>query len=125
MPRSVLGLLAADGAVAVGVLALPWYALPPYVATGWEATAWARVALVLAVAGGALAVLGDRLLPVACSAAALVLVLARVAVPPDLGFDLGDLPVPVERRWGCWTVLVATLAATTLAAARARARRDA
>jgi hypothetical protein len=123
----VLALVVADGALAGAVVALPWYSLDPYVGTGWQATAWARVALVLALTGGALAVLGDRVLPAACSLAALGLVLAWVAVPPELGFGFGDLPVPVERRWGCWAALAAALAAAALAAARAwsaRARRQ-
>jgi hypothetical protein len=110
--------LVASAALALSIVLLPWYALDDYVPNGWDATFWARAALVLAVANLVLL----RLRPgsagsVALTAAALALVAARVALPPDFGFDFDGLDVPVERRIGAWTGLLA--AAAALAAALA------
>ena len=104
--------LAANAALALSVVLLPWYALAEYTPSGWQATWLARLALVLALGGIVLLRLGrpprDLVAP---ALAALVLVVYRVALPPDFGFDLDGLEVPVERRPGALIALGSAVAA--------------
>lgn len=104
--------LAANAALALSVVVLPWYALAEYTPSGWQATWLARLALVLALGGIVLLRLGraprDLLTP---ALGALLLVAYRVALPPDFGFDLDGLEVPVERRPGALIALVAAATA--------------
>ena len=116
--RSVVATLA-NAVLALSIVLLPWYALGNYVPNGWDATFWARVALVLAVVnlvaarrgrGGSRALAGLVLLIVA----------ARVALPPDFGFDFDGLDVPVARRAGAWIGLAAAAAAFAAAVSQSR-----
>lgn len=123
--------LAANAALALSVVLLPWYALAEYAPSGWQATWLARLALVAALAAIVALRLGrparDVLAP---SILALALVAYRVALPPDFGFDLDGLEVPVERRPGALVALAAAGAAfgiplsVELARRRRRSRRD-
>ena len=96
-----LAALAANAALALSVVLLPWYSLAEYTPSGWQATWLARLALALALGGVVALRLGrparDLLAP---ALAALVLVAYCVALPPDFGFDLDGLDVPVELRAG-------------------------
>lgn len=106
--------MAANAALALSIVLLPWYALGDYVPNGWDATAWLRVALVLA-ALNLVALRGGGAGSAALALPALVLVAARVALPPDFGFDFDGLDVPVERRAGAWVGLAAAVAAAAVA----------
>jgi peptidoglycan/LPS O-acetylase OafA/YrhL len=103
---------------------LPWYRLDDYVPNGWDATWWARLALVAALAGLALASIDVaprvRLALAAIAAAAIAY---RLAVPPDFGFGFDGLDVPTHRRIGVLVALATALlalAAELLQARRAR-----
>jgi len=110
--RRRLAAIVANAVLALSVVVVPWYALAAYTPSGWQATWLARLALVLALAGIVLLRLGrpprDLLAP---SLLALVLVAYRVALPPDFGFDLDGLEVPVERRPGALIALASAVAA--------------
>ena len=108
--------LAANAGLALSILLLPWYALGDYVPNGWDASAWLRAALVLA-ALNLVAVRAGGTGSAALTAATLVLVAGRVALPPDFGFDFDGLEVPVERRFGAWLGLGAALLAMVVALA--------
>jgi hypothetical protein len=100
---------------ALSVAVLPWYALDDYVPNGWDATWWARVALVAALAGLALA--SADAFPrarLALAAVGLAAVAYRLAVPPDFGFGFDGLDVPTARRAGPW-VAAGALALVLLA----------
>ena len=92
--RRRLAAIVANAVLALSVVVVPWYALAAYTPSGWQATWLARLALVLAP-----------------SLLALVLVAYRVALPPDFGFDLDGLEVPVERRPGALIALASAVAA--------------
>lgn len=113
----------AFAATAAAVVLLPWYRLDDYTPNGWDATWWARLALVAALAGLALASL-DLYPRVRAGLAALIVVLVafRLAVPPDFGFDFDGLDVPTERRIGAPVALATALLALTLELRRLRGR---
>ena len=109
--------LGANAVLALSIVLLPWYALAAYTPTGWQATWWARAAMALAILHLALVRLERRPAELlASSLAAVALVTFRVAVPPDFGFDFDGLEVPVERRFGGWVALAASVAGALSAA---------
>lgn len=119
-PRRAVA-LAASATLALAVVAVPWFALGDYRPDGWEATAWARGALILALANLVAAQIDERgggSTPIAL--AAVVLVGARVAFPPDFGFDFDGLEVGVERLAGAWIALGAAVMALAAAAVPSR-----
>jgi hypothetical protein len=109
--------------VALAVVLAPWFALDDYVPNGWDATWWARLALLSALAGLALASTeAARLrLPLAprraaririgLAAVAAAAIAFRLAVPPDFGFAFDGLEVPTERRVGPVLALAGALLA--------------
>lgn len=115
--------LASSGLLAASILLLPWYELGAYEPNGWDASFWLRVAVVLAALNlVTVRADGRRAGSVPLAAVALGLVAARVALPPDFGFDFDGLDVPVERRLGVWIGL-ATAVAALVAAVLGRPRR--
>ena len=108
-PRNVA--LGACAVLALSVVLTPWYALDDYVPNGWDATWWARIALAAALAGALALRMGRRREALALIAIALACVVVRVVVVPDFGFSFDGLHVPVERRWGVWLALAASLVA--------------
>jgi hypothetical protein len=116
-------LLGASAVLALSILVLPWYELDDYVTNGWDATWVLRGVLLLALVNVVLArVGGSPRLAAAVAACALALVVVRVALPPDFGFDFDGLDVPVERRLGCWVGLGTAVLAAFGAVLEARGR---
>ena len=122
--RSRASALAANAVLALSIVLTPWYALAAYMPSGWQATWLLRLALAIALVNiVALRVgrpLGGLVRP---SLAALALIVFRVAVPPDFGFDFAGLEVGVHRRWGCGLGLAAALVAAAVPLGVARKTR--
>jgi hypothetical protein len=114
--------LASSAVLALSVVLLPWYALDSYEPNGWDATWWARGALAAALVNMVALRAGRERAAALAALIAAVLVLVRVAAPPDFGFAFDGLDVPVERR-GCWVALTASLLAL-LASARLAWRQE-
>jgi len=96
---------AAFGLTGLAVVLLPWYRLDDYTPNGWDATWWARLALLAAVAGLALAPFAAERLRLAMAAVAVAAIAFRLAFPPDFGFAFDGLDVPTERAVGLITEL--------------------
>ena len=126
LPRGIRALaVAACAALVIAVALVPWYALDDYRPNGWDATWWARAAALAAIACVALLRLRRDREAALAAAVALGCVVFRVASPPDFGFGLDGLRVPVERLAGCWVGLAsAALALAASARLAARARRE-
>ena len=102
---------AAFGLTGLAVVLLPWYRLDDYTPNGWDATWWARLALLAAVAGLALAPFAAERLRLAMAAVAVAAIAFRLAFPPDFGFAFDGLDVPTERAVGIYVALAAALVA--------------
>lgn len=115
---------AAFALTALATVLLPWYRLDDYTPNGWDATWWARLALLAAVLGLALAhVDGLGRLRVAAAAVAVAAIAFRIAAPPDFGFAFDGLDVPTELRAGAPLALGLALLALAAELLRERARR--
>ena len=114
---------AAFALLGLAVVLLPWYRLDDYTPNGWDATWWARLALLAAVVGLALAHV-DELgrVRLAAAAIAVLAVAFRLAVPPDFGFAFDGLEVPTERAPGAPVALAAALLALAAEVLRLRGR---
>lgn len=116
--------LVAGLVLVAAIIVLPWYSLGDYDPNGWEASFWLRAALVLTLVA-ALA-LRFELIGAHAFAGAAVVVLAmvvfRVVLPPDFGFDFDGLDVPVGRSVGAWVGLGAATALAAVAIWEARAK---
>ncbi len=108
---------------ALAVVLAPWYRLGDYTPNGWDATWWARLALLAAVVGLAIAHVEELARVRLAAAAVAVLAIAfRLAVPPDFGFGFDGLEVGTERAVGAPIALAAALLALGPEALRLRAR---